>query len=261
VEKPHSVAAENEPRAKASASPGETKWKTIEELAFTWMPGQQPVRFKLEIPEGYKDAGDFTRIRISVAGQREFVADNPDGWIEYDSKEQPSEVYAQLKERNLVQSKYVLILASSARKDEAPLIFLRSWAYASDAERLHVIGFQPSGQPITLLNAELNLEKFEDLDGDGSAEIIGRPCMSEETAPGFLTYNPYQIYKVPHRTIGPAVLSNHLSREYNLKHYYGWAGPNCTDQMTMVLHPPNGSKPAIMPTAEAEKLMHARRDR
>ena len=232
-----------------------TKWKAVEEFGYAWKPGQTPVHFKLELPDGYEDPGDFTRIHIQVKGQPEFVLDNQDGWIAYNSQEQQSDVYAKLGKRNLVQSRFVLILPDSTRAGEPPLVFLRSWVYASDAERLHVIGFKSSGGPITLLNTELDLEEVTDLDGDGHPEIVGLPCMSQESAPGVLTYDPYHVYQAPHPITEPAKLSVELSKAYNLKHYYGWAGPDCSEKLAVVLHPPSGGKPVILDAAEAKKLM------
>jgi hypothetical protein len=244
------------PSAQATPPAGNTatKWKTIEEFNYAWKPGQAPAHFKLELPEGYEDPGDFTRIHIQVKGQPEFVLTNEDGWIAYNSQEQQSDVYAKLKKQNLAQSKYALLLPDSTRAGE-PLVFLRSWVYASDAERLHVIGFKPSGEPISLLNTELDLEAVADLDGDGHPEIVGMPCMSQEWGPGFLTYDPHHVYQVPHPITGPAKLSVELSKAYNLKHYYGWAGPDCSEKLVVVLHPPSGGKPVIMDVAEAKKLM------
>ncbi len=247
--------AASAPAATPPASSSATKWKTVEEFGYAWKPGQTPVHFKLELPDGYEDPGDFTRIHIQVKGQPEFVLDNQDGWIAYNSQEQQSDVYAKLGKRNLVQSRFVLILPDSTRAGEPPLVFLRSWVYASDAERLHVIGFKSSGGPITLLNTELDLEEVTDLDGDGHPEIIGSPCMSEESAPGVLTYDPYHVYQAPHPITEPAKLSVELSKAYNLKHYYGWAGPDCSEKLAVVLHPPSGGKPVIMDTVEAKKLM------
>jgi hypothetical protein len=233
----------------------DTPWNTVEEFDYAWRESRPPVHFKLQLPEGYRAPGDFTRVRIQAPGRREFVLDNQDGWIEYNSTEQPSTVYAGLQKRNLVKSKYVLVLPGSRSQGEPPLVFLRSWGYASDAERLHVIGFQPSGEPITLINAELDLIELADLDDEGNLHIVGRPCLSQEFGPGLLTYDPIHVYTLPHPVTSPATLSLPLSEAYNLKHYYGWAGPDCSEKLAVVLHPPSGGKPIIMKVDAAEKLM------
>jgi hypothetical protein len=213
------------------------------------------VHFKLELPEGYRRPGNFIRLHIQVTGQPDFVVDNQDGWVEYNTQNDPSEVYEHLKNQNLVNSKYVLVLAASSRKSDPPLILLRSWAYGSDAERLHVIGFMDTGKPTLLLNEELDLLELADLDSDGAVEIAGQPCLSQLFGAGLMTYDPLHVYKIPHPITGPAILSIPLSKNYNLRHYYGWAGPDCSEKLAVVLHPPGGGKPVIMDTDAATKLM------
>lgn len=231
----------------------------MEEFDYAWKHSEAPMHFTLERPEGYDDPGDFIRIRIQVKGRPEYVLNNEDGWVEYNNQEEKSEVYAQLKDQNLVQSKYVLILPDGKSKNRPPLVFLRSWGYASSAERLHVIGFMPSGTPITLINNGLDLVELIDLDGDGYQEIVGQPCLGEVVGSEIETYAPYQVYKVPHPVTSEARVSLALSRAYNLKHYYGWAGPECNQELRVVLHPPSGGKPLILHEDEADRLMEKAR--
>jgi hypothetical protein len=230
-------------------------WATVEEFEYRRQPNQTPIHFKLERPDLKHIVGDFTRVRIVVKNHADFVLNNDDGWVEYNSKEQPSDVYALLHKRSLVHSKYVLVLPSSHENNDPPLLLLRSWGYASDAGRLHVIGFQPSGKPILLLNTNLDLIELADLDGDGRLEIVGRPCMSQMFGNNLKTYDPIHVYKVPVPVTSPAKFSLALSKAYNLKHYYGWAGPDCSEKLAIVLRPPSGGKPLIMPEDKARRLM------
>ena len=234
-------------------------WQSVEEFDYALPPSGIAAHFKLELPEGYDDAGDFTRIHIQVKGQPEFVLDNDDGWIALDTGEQESRVYDRLIGRNLARSKNVLILPSSTKKSAAPLVFLRSWAYASDPERLHVIGFQKTGAPILLVNTLLDLAEYSDLDGDGDYEIAGWPCLSQGFGADLLTYDPPHVYKVHLQPQPAAEISLPLSKSYAEKHYYGWAGPDCSEQLAVVLHPPAGGKPVIMKKDEAERLMRSGR--
>jgi len=55
-----------------SVADNKTKWKTVEELDYAGNLGLSPVHFKLELPEGYRDPGDFLRIHIQVKGQSDF---------------------------------------------------------------------------------------------------------------------------------------------------------------------------------------------
>jgi hypothetical protein len=231
------------------------EWKTVEEFDYVGNPALSPTHFKLELPAGYGDPGDFLRIHIQVKGQPDFVVDNSDGWVEYNIRDEPSDVYKHLQGRNLVPSKHVLVLPASLSPSEPPLVLLRSWGYASNPERLHIIGFQNNGKPVLLFNQEFELIEFADLDGDGYAEIVGRPCLGEGLGEDFVTYTPIQVYKVLHPINGTARLSVPLSKRYSLQHSYGWAGPDCDETMLVVRHPPGGGKPVILPEVEARKLM------
>jgi hypothetical protein len=69
-----------------------------------------------------------------------------------------------------------------------------------------------------------------------------------------VTYDPLHVYKLETTPEPELKLSLPLTREYNLKHYYGWAGPECSEKLAVVLHPPGGGKPVIMKAKEAERL-------
>lgn len=70
----------------------------------------------------------------------------------------------------------------------------------------------------------------------------------------FLTYDPYSVYRLPKSQSGRATYSLESSKQYNLTHYYGWVGPDCSEDYAVVLHPPGQKKPIIMKSKEAEKL-------
>jgi hypothetical protein len=73
-----------------------------------------------------------------------------------------------------------------------------------------------------------------------------------------LTYDPFNVYKLNAIPGAPAKLSLALSKSYNLKHYYGWAGPNCSEDFAVVLHPRGGSKPVVVPKERAERMEEAK---
>jgi hypothetical protein len=101
---------------------------------------------------------------------------------------------------------------------------------------------------------EFGLSDLRDLDGDGLAEIVGYPCLSQEYGNGLLTYDPFNVYKLSNIPAVAAKLSLALSKSYNLKHYYGWAGAECSEKFAIVLHPPRGGKPLVVTATEAERM-------
>jgi hypothetical protein len=86
------------------------------------------------------------------------------------------------------------------------------------------------------------------------AEVIGYPCLSQEWGNGLITYDPYNVYKLGGVSGTSASLSLPLSRNYNLSHYYGWAGAQCSEDLAVVIHPPGGGKPLIMNAKKAERI-------
>lgn len=233
-----------------SALSAQTTWKRVSSFTFDWS-GHQGVQVVLEIPATWSDPGDFTRVRIRVPGQSEFVIKNKNGWVKYSSDEASASPEA-LKTSNLAQSKYVLAMKAA---DKHTLLFLLGYSYASSPGSLDVLDLSDDGHPRVVLHRdELGLLELRDLDGDGVAEIVGYPCLSQEFGKGLQTYDPLNVYKLGTVSGSTAALSIPLSMSYNLKHYYGWAGPKCSEDIAVVLHPPKGGKPRVMTTNEAQKL-------
>jgi hypothetical protein len=257
---PQTARADATPTPAASPSPDaeatpflitdSTKWKTMEEFDYQWKADFPVTHFKLEIPDGYNDPGDFLRIHIQAKGRAEFVLNN-DAWIEYSDQKFP-DGYTKLKEQSLVQSKYVLILPHSPKPDVPPLIFLRTWDPIGPG-RLHIIGFQRSGDPLLLFNDELALVDISDIDGDGTSEIIGYPCLSEGMGKNAGTYQPYQVYKIE-SPIQKAVLSVPLTEQYTKQKYDGWAGPKCRDDYVIIRWKEENKKPLVVSQQEFEKM-------
>ena len=229
---------------------GQTSWEPVASFAFDW-DGHKDVRVVLEIPSSWSDPGDFTRIHVLVPGQKEFTLTNKEGWVKYGSDEASSSPKIR-GAANLLRSPYLLALRIAQNRTA---LFLLGYSYASSPGRLDVLEISDRGQPIVVLHREeLGLLEVHDLDGDGVAELVGYPCMSQEFGNGLLTYDPLNVYRLGATRASPATISIPLSKKYNLTHYYGWAGAQCSEDFAVVLHPPKGGKPVVMTTKEAERL-------
>ena len=229
----------------------QTKWRQIETFKFDW-DGHKDVQIILEHPVMRSAPGDFTRVRIHVPNQKEFTIVNSYGWVPYGSDE-ASMSPSSWKLKNLVPSKHVLGLEVGKNRTA---LFLLGYIYASSPGSLHIVEISDSGQPrVVLHRVEFGLEDVRDLDGDSVAEIVGFPCLSQEFRDGLLTYDPFNVYKLGTESATKASLSLVLSKAYNLKHYYGWAGAQCSEKIAVVVHPPRGGKPLVMSTEKAEELM------
>jgi hypothetical protein len=222
----------------------------VSSFTFDW-DGHKDVRVVLEIPQSWSDPGDFTRIRVLVPGQKEFTLANREGWVKYGSEE--ASASPKMREgANMFRSSYLLALKIAENRTA---LFMLGYSYASSPGSLDVLEISERGQPVVVLHREeLGLKDVRDLDGDGVAEIIGYPCLSQEFGNGLLTYDPLNVYRLGTAPGARASLSVPLSKSYNLKHYYGWAGAQCSEDFAVVLHPPNGGKPRVLTTKEAERL-------
>jgi hypothetical protein len=225
-------------------------WKTVGTTRFNW-GGRAKTEFIFEIPQRRNDPGDFTQVRIHVEGKKELVLTNKTGWVVYDPKDQL--VSSQLRAaKNLFPSKFALARQAAP---ERLLVFLFGYAYASSPGSLDVLELaEDNTVRVVLHRDELELVDLRDLDGDGTTELITLPCYSQGWGNDLLTYDPVHIYKLSDKPVRDATLSLPLSKSYNLKHYYGWVGPNCSEDWAVVLHPPTGGKPIIMKARDAEKL-------
>jgi len=243
--------------AQASASPAaspqdRTKlkdWATVEEFDFDWQGNGKPTHFKIEQSEEEQVA----RLTITIQGQQDFVLDNDDAWDQFKNDFTAEEDFLS-KNKNLAASKYAYILSPSKSERSRPWIFLVTPEYGSDPGNLFVLGLDSSAHPKVMLKTTFHIKEFRDLDGDGVAEIAGLPCFSQSWNSNMLTYDPLHVYKLQTTPQPELKLSLPLSQEYNQKHYYGWAGPDCSEELAVVLHPPGGGKPVIMKTEEAKKL-------
>jgi len=224
------------------------EWTAVEEFDFDWPGKGMTAHFKLERHTGQQEPSRFT---IQIKGHKDFVLNNDDGWVEYETDFQPEEKFLKIN-KNLGTSRFVLFLRVT--NGLPPLAFLASMDYASDPERLHVIGLDAAGDPKLLFNQIFHLAELIDLDGDGTKEIVGLPCFSQTWGDNLLTYDPLHVYKFESTPQLELKFSPPLSQDYNLKHYYGWAGPDCSEELAVVLHPPGGGKPVIMKAEEAENL-------
>jgi len=222
-------------------------WRVAEEFDFDWQGNGSPAHFKIE----QSQEEQISRVTITMKTGPGLVLENDDVWEEFARDFVPEEDFLK-KNKNLAPSKYVFSLAPSP--GAKPLIFLVTPQYGSDPGNLFVLAMDPQGNPKLSLTTTLHIKEFRDLDGDGVAEIVGEPCFSQGWGHDFLTYDPFRVYQFQAAPQPTLELSLPLTREYNLKHYYGWAGVNCSEDLAVVLHPPGGGKPVIVKSAEAKMM-------
>ncbi len=227
-------------------------WQSQETFTYRQLEGGCERRFTLEyLPDDTMPTA-YRRLRIQTPGQRDFELINSDAWwIHYQEFEFKTWFSGR---QNVLNSKYIFGLHAKFDGRLHTLVFLIGWPFASSPGSLHVIDLEESRPPTVLLEKEeLELLDVRDLDGDGNPEILGLPCMTHSADGEILSYAPFHVYARP-RGGGAAELSLPLSRTYNERHSYGWAGPDCSFDLAIVLHPLHGHKPIIVQESEAKKF-------
>jgi hypothetical protein len=147
----------------------------------------------------------------------------------------------------------------SKLKDErgTPLLFIFGRGRGSSPSSLHVLSSDKTGYPVVVCSLhEFELKALADVNGDGMSEIVGTHGLSQMRGKCYSTYDPYSVYSLP-RAGARAKRSLALSKKYNLKHYYGWAGPECREDILVDLCGPQG-KPRIMSMEETKRLFPKR---
>ena len=171
----------------ASTATSQTKWRQVSEFTLD-SDSHLNVRIVLSIPSPWDDPGDFTRVSVLVPRRKDVVFTNETRWVKYATEATSKEVK---KYKNIVPSDYVLALKASPNRT---LLLLLGYGYASSPGSLDVLEITKEGDTRRVLHRdELGLKELRDLDGDGLAEIVGYPCLSEEWGNGLLTYDPFNV--------------------------------------------------------------------
>jgi hypothetical protein len=222
-------------------------WHSVETTDFRWRKGGETYTFVVE-SDGQET--EETELFIQVPGKRDFWLSVPggvvkasDGWLD-----------KKLAAENLLKSNYLFLTNRVTNGKGSPMLFVFGGAKASAPGSLRVLSLDKTDYPVEVFSDDnFQLTSLADLNGDGIAEIIGKHCYSQLSGEDFSTYDPYSVYRLPRSRAGKATYSLALSRSYNLRHYYGWAGRDCREDVLVVLHPRKG-KPRIVSAKEAERL-------
>ncbi len=237
------------------------KWRVVERSSYDGCGELGRYDFVLRVPKEESGPAAFTQLLILRGGREVFRLEDKDGLIKVSHGVHSSELVEATK-RNLLRSDYVLMLPGPEGGSKCPVLVLFGWGYASDPGSLHVVALDERGVPREVLSLPaFDLSSIKDLDHDGVPEFVGRKCLAQEWGPGLMTYDPLLVYRFGAAPVSPMMLDTVLSRKYNEEHSVGWAGSECREDLAVVLHPPDGGRPRIMPTKEAEALLGGRNHR
>jgi hypothetical protein len=235
------------------------EWKTFSRISYDWRGDSAPYEFVMRVPIDYDSGGEFTQLVIMQGGKAVLTVTDENGIAEHslDGISHSSNEMKEMAKKNLLRSKHLLMIPNVTGRSRFPLLFFFGPGYASNPPSLHVISLGDDGVPKEILGLKnYNVHELVDLNKDSVPELIGRNCspetygMNEE----FQTYAPFSVYRFGDTAVSPMILDLGLTRKYNEANYYGWAGPDCNQNLAVVLRPPGGGKPVIMDAKKAEAL-------
>lgn len=188
---------------------GNAQKKVVEKITL------QGIDIQFSAPPAAGDPGSFTQISLHTETPATFQAN--DAWDIIPA--------AFLRaNQNQCNSKYVF----TKKENGYTLLLLWGYSYPSGRDEVTILSLTP--KTAALLHSK-NLEepiKFEDLDGDGSTELI---CRNEPEMISANTgaYSPYIVYSYTQSYFG---INKALSEAYNKKHYV-WAGLKYREDITI----------------------------
>jgi hypothetical protein len=183
-------------------------WRVIEHVTIPW--GSPPKQYTVILDEPVRDAAvddEWQRIRVRAPSGEVFTTRSGQGPLVpvregvFDST---------LVLDNLTRSTHFYLSPKLRTFSGAPMLLLFGFAYASDPGSLKVLAPGAGGLPIEAFSSnEFELTAVEDLNGDGSAELIGKPSLSQCGGCNHCSYDPFAVYRFPTDRVAKRFMIRH----------------------------------------------------
>jgi hypothetical protein len=221
-------------------------WREVSSIKFKWDKNSDSYSFILEIPNDWGDAGDYLRVRILSPDKHEYCFADSDGLVKISLC-----LDSTLSKKNLVNSHYLYFSPDLKTNRGTPALILFGWPYASSPGKLHIIVLDKTGKPNEVFSNNFDINKFIDVDKDGSKELVGSHSCAQ-TWKCYESYSPFAVYELS----DSMTYSLNLSKQYNLKYYYGWAGPHYSEKVVVVHCGKYKPRPVLMRETQADSLFY-----
>lgn len=235
----------------SSLTYAEESWVVVEKVNFDWNQDKKIDQVILERPRVWNDPGDFTRIRIKIAGKKEFILKDESGLSQYKKNGEPSNIKSSIK------SNYMALFPISKKFSES-LLMMFGYEFGSSPGKLLIITLNQEGFPEIVFYKTFNIIEFKDINNDKYPEMIGQPWYAQGLGSNgdIHTYCPMYVYRFyKSKTNFKVVLDLRLSKKYNEDYGAGWAGPDPRSDIVEII-PLDGSNPRLMNKKEAFKVLY-----
>jgi len=206
--------------------------KEIERLQYDFDGDGSQDTIVLNIEDDW-DVGVFTNISVSLSNGTNHSFENLNAW-DVVSEGVGLDLLSWFQSNNLVPSDNVVLIRET---DNSHLLFAFGYAYGSSPGELSIFRLDNNGMS-TIFNDNFWPSKIIVQDNKRTIEMIGDRCFSQVWGLNnqCTTYSPFNVI-----TLGDtALLNEEKTKEYNLLHYYGYAGPNCSEKIA--IYEENGRK-------------------
>ena len=220
-----------------SNPPSIARWKTIETMRYSWRHGAPAYTFVVEenLDPPKTDSDPRTpRLRIVSPNGGDLIVAVEGGLV----KSSDGLGSKAIASDNLLKSDFVYLSPKLKGSHGEPALIVFGWAFASDPGSIRVVALDANATPRLIFSHDtFDLDAIADLDGDGAAELIGHRSLSQGFGKCFQTCDPFAVYRFENGPLPKATYSLTLSKAYNLKHYFGWAGPSAREDLAVVMCP------------------------
>lgn len=180
----------------------------------------------LSIPEHWDEFIEFKQMDVSFANGRHATFKDFDG-VSVATGCFHKNLVRQLDDVNLLKSRRLVLM----NEKKSRLLFVFGYCYPTSQD-IDVYRIDKAGITSILHRSSFWPEKIEDIDKDGVLDVIGRTCVPDVTGlqGDYGTYSPYQAI-----SLGSApAINEEMTKAYNLKHYYGYIGPECSHDYLVI---------------------------
>ncbi len=198
--------------------------ESMKEVYFGKTPGLKNYDVRLQIPKGWDEQGDYTKITIYKKGKSVFELTD----LQATSLNNVDKFPKQTKN----MGKYLKIFPVGLKAPNSQILLAFSnWRGGSAPDELILINFSKD-VPKKIFQESIKLTAIEDFDKDGYYDLLKLGGRGEPTGENNFSYDPFLIYR--QIRIGDEIefkVDEELSKKWSSKNSFYWHGLKYNDKI------------------------------